>query len=221
MLSMATQSAVDRRTGIAGKRCSRCGGVKPAYAFPAAQHHSDGLASWCRECTNAHARAKWPETYAKHAPKARAKSRRYYAEHRDALREKARVAQRERYATNRDAMLAWQAKYRKENPELIRAQRKERYRKNKHKHREKRLAALYGLQPGEFERMLEAQQGRCAICSLPLRPGRATNVDHDHSTGRVRALLCTPCNTAIGFMEDDVDRIYRAAEYVAAHRRPW
>lgn len=45
------------------------------------------------------------------------------------------------------------------------------------------------LAPGEYERMLEAQGGGCAICGSPGKT-RRLHVDHDHRTGRIRGLLC-------------------------------
>lgn len=49
----------------------------------------------------------------------------------------------------------------------------------------------------EYERRLEAQSGRCAICKFPPDPARRFAVDHNHSTGRIRGLLCTVCNARI------------------------
>lgn len=53
--------------------------------------------------------------------------------------------------------------------------------------------------------MLSSQNGRCAICQSedPKHKGSFFCVDHDHETGAVRALLCSPCNTRIGLLEHD------------------
>lgn len=57
---------------------------------------------------------------------------------------------------------------------------------------------LENLVLGRYESMLTGQAGRCAICREPmLRPC----VDHDHVTGRVRALLCNDCNLTLGWIE--------------------
>jgi len=52
----------------------------------------------------------------------------------------------------------------------------------------------YGITQTEYNRMLEQQHSRCAICERPFSPRLRPNVDHDHRTGRVRGLLCHPCN---------------------------
>lgn len=69
---------------------------------------------------------------------------------------------------------------------------------------------VFGLTTEQYERMVEAQAGLCAICMLPETARtnggegvRQLSVDHDHRTGRVRKLLCNRCNTAIGSLGDD------------------
>jgi hypothetical protein len=79
------------------------------------------------------------------------------------------------------------------------------------------LKKLYGITPEQYERMLEDQNHRCAICQEPEKQSRRLAVDHDHSTGKVRSLLCQSCNTAIGKLKDDPELIRRAAEYVERH----
>lgn len=54
----------------------------------------------------------------------------------------------------------------------------------------------------------------CDICGR-----RATDVDHDHSTGEVRGFLCGPCNTSIGLLQDNPALLIRAADYVKRARR--
>jgi hypothetical protein len=61
--------------------------------------------------------------------------------------------------------------------------------------------------------MFEAQSGLCAIC----RTAPALHVDHDHATGKVRALLCFNCNGGLGQFKDDPAVLREAAEYVRFH----
>ena len=72
----------------------------------------------------------------------------------------------------------------------------------------------YGLTDEDYEQMLAAQGGVCAICESPDPRASAWQVDHDHKTGRVRGLLCRPCNVALGLLSDDVIRMARAIRYL-------
>lgn len=79
--------------------------------------------------------------------------------------------------------------------------------------------AKYGLEPAEYQALLERQGGVCAICRRPetavLRGrNKALCVDHDHVTDRVRGLLCFRCNLAIGYLSDDPERARAAADYL-------
>ena len=80
-----------------------------------------------------------------------------------------------------------------------------------------------GLTEESFNKMLAAQNYQCAICSSP-DPGGVGNfrIDHDHSCcpgssscgDCVRGLLCNGCNSALGHMKDDPERLIRAAAYL-------
>jgi hypothetical protein len=74
----------------------------------------------------------------------------------------------------------------------------------------------FGLTPGAYDRMYEDQCGLCWICQQEetCSDGRSLAVDHCHATGKVRGLLCSKCNRAIGSFGDDPDVIARAAEYL-------
>lgn len=63
-----------------------------------------------------------------------------------------------------------------------------------------KLAEKYRMTPGDWDRMIVTQAGRCDACSIPmLKP----HVDHNHSTGAVRGLICSPCNVVAGFIENE------------------
>lgn len=87
------------------------------------------------------------------------------------------------------------------------------------------LRRKYGLTGDEYDRLLAAQGGLCAICRQPERlmgRGRVRRlaVDHDHRTGRVRGLLCASCNTILGHLRDDPawasDFVVRMTAYLRA-----
>lgn len=76
----------------------------------------------------------------------------------------------------------------------------------------------YGLTPDDYDRIFDAQDGRCAICSIPASEaahGRLV-VDHNYTTGRVRGLLCSNCNCGIGHLKDDAERTRLAGVYLEA-----
>lgn len=62
--------------------------------------------------------------------------------------------------------------------------------------------------------MLEEQKHVCAICGGVNKDGRRLHVDHNHSTGRIRALLCSKCNQALGLFDEDQERMFAAIEYL-------
>lgn len=70
----------------------------------------------------------------------------------------------------------------------------------------------YGITPEDYDRMLK-EQGGCAICGATEPGGRGKNfhVDHCHSTGRVRGLLCHHCNVGIGMLRENFED---AAKYL-------
>jgi hypothetical protein len=79
--------------------------------------------------------------------------------------------------------------------------------------------AKYGITSIDFATMLKAQDGLCAICkSLGYPTGRLV-IDHDHSDGMVRGLLCIPCNNALGLFRDSRGRLIRALRYLRAAKR--
>lgn len=85
--------------------------------------------------------------------------------------------------------------------------------------RDLHLRRLYGLAPGDFEAMLAAQGGGCAVCGSPDWGGRGPVVDHDHSLGDVRGILCQRCNVAAGMLGDDPTLAKKLQSYLEKNRR--
>jgi hypothetical protein len=79
------------------------------------------------------------------------------------------------------------------------------------------LKRNYGISADEYATLHEAQGGKCRICGGSGGKRRLA-VDHCHSTGVVRGLLCTSCNQGLGYFKDDVERMRRAIAYVLAGR---
>lgn len=90
---------------------------------------------------------------------------------------------------------------------------------NRHTKRAYDRHRVFGITQEDYERMLAAQGGLCAICRQPesvIRGGRTISlaVDHDHRTGRIRGLLCAACNKAIGYARDDPSLLQAAIAYL-------
>ena len=82
--------------------------------------------------------------------------------------------------------------------------------------RNKHLRRRYGIEHPEYLRLLELQDGKCAICETadPGKGFKYFQIDHAHLTGEIRGLLCATCNKAIGLLKDDVVRLDRAIKYL-------
>jgi hypothetical protein len=78
------------------------------------------------------------------------------------------------------------------------------------------LKRRYGITPEQYETMLAAQGGHCALCDRTPADERFKHlsVDHCHGTGHVRGLLCMSCNQAIGKLGDDENGLLRALNYL-------
>lgn len=78
------------------------------------------------------------------------------------------------------------------------------------------LKSKYGINKEDYDRMFEAQEGKCAICSISKD---RLHVDHCHDTGIVRGLLCSNCNCAIGSLKHSTYRMKLAIEYIEKSQR--
>lgn len=77
----------------------------------------------------------------------------------------------------------------------------------------------FALTPEQYEAVLSAQAGRCAVCLGTQPNGRGTwHIDHCHVTGVVRGLLCHHCNVGLGNFRDDPANLLRAREYLLRYQ---
>ena len=110
---------------------------------------------------------------------------------------------------------------RKNQPERRRMQCKRCESVRRHKNH---LKAEYGITVEEYHAILYGQGKQCPICLSPIADhpfgvGKRTantvgHVDHCHTTGKIRGILCSVCNRALGLFGDDYDKLERAIWYV-------
>jgi hypothetical protein len=77
-------------------------------------------------------------------------------------------------------------------------------------HKQRRLKHTYGITEDELNLLYKKQGNKCAICNTNTK----LVIDHCHTTGLVRGLLCSPCNIGLGHYNDDVSRLENAIKYL-------
>lgn len=80
------------------------------------------------------------------------------------------------------------------------------------------LRRKYGVGIDSQMQMLSNQQGRCPVCLKPFENLSQVRVDHDHANGKVRALLCHPCNIGLGWFKDNPEVLDNAAAFLRIHQ---
>lgn len=187
------------------KTCSQCGREFSVNHFTKDKYTTDGLNRRCRECV--------AKNY-----------RKMKKENPDALRrqnEASRAKKREVYRNDPERRALVLRRNRAYNRALDPAKKKARQ-------LVRRLRDVYNLTLERYEALYNAAGGKCQICGVEIAPEHRTdadqegvkrNIDHDHNTGRVRGLLCPPCNRGLGYFGDDLMNYVRAARYLGRHER--
>jgi len=132
-----------------------------------------------------------------------------YAQRSARTKENDRIAGRLRYLKNG----GWRTLEAKKSPE-----------QKKRRARQALLRRQFGMTPDDYNALLFSQHGCCAICQRPERCNAAKGttpkllaVDHDHTTGAIRGLLCHACNLSLGGFEDRLDLLEAAYTYLLDH----
>jgi hypothetical protein len=167
------------------KVCTKCDREKPVGEFYTSSSTRGGYSYWCKEC-----------------------SRKTAMRHHYANRDKKNNQSKAWKAANPGYAAAYRKRIKAENPEKVFLQ-----------DRKSGLLKDYGLTIADYDHMFARQNGRCAICkqtqSSTLRgKPRMLSVDHDHSTGKIRGLLCNLCNRGIGALRDSPMLLSAAIEYL-------
>jgi hypothetical protein len=174
-----------RQLEITEKRCARCTELKSVEGWIKSDRWSDGFYPYCPACKSDKAK----EFYAMHSEKIKAR----VGQHREDNIDKVHEYDIKRKAAERDA-----------DPEAFRL-KKRRY----------ELMRNFGITLEQYNELLEKQEGVCFICSKhPDEERKALAVDHNHTTGEIRGILCYRCNNRIIGRHTDPALLHRAAEYL-------
>ena len=112
----------------------------------------------------------------------------------------------------KDCNNSYYAKRRIEKYEQVRAYEKK-------FHRERALRYNFGLSEEDYQQKLKAQCNTCAICNKSETENKQRlAVDHCHSTGIVRGLLCSQCNLALGLFTDSLEKLQSAKAYLEKYK---
>ena len=109
--------------------------------------------------------------------------------------------------------------YDKKNRERLYALAKIRRVKNPDLTRNTYYKYMFGITLSQYKEMLTKQNGVCGICSSVNINGNYLSIDHNHTTGKVRGLLCMKCNAALGSFGDSKDSLKKAIEYLDLHEK--
>lgn len=73
--------------------------------------------------------------------------------------------------------------------------------------------AKYGITKEQFDELFKSQDGKCPICTIELK--EEIHIDHDHTTGQVRGILCGKCNKGLGQFNDNIESLTNAIKYLS------
>jgi hypothetical protein len=116
------------------------------------------------------------------------------------------------YVRNRVARIAYVKRWQEEHPERMREYREKNRDRRALQMRRLHLRRTFGMTLEDYDDLLAAQNGGCAICGNLPTEGQSMHVDHVGDL--VRGVLCVRCNNALGQLKDDPELMLRAAEYV-------
>lgn len=113
---------------------------------------------------------------------------------------------------NREKLREQSKLWRQNHREEINAKARKRYIKNKESELNRHRKQSYGIDEEIYFELVNAQNGTCLICGD--KPSINLSVDHNHKTGKIRGLICNPCNIAIAKAKDSPEILRAMADYL-------
>jgi hypothetical protein len=119
---------------------------------------------------------------------------------------------------NRHKVNATAKRYRDKKPHKIKELWDSWYENNRERVKFNKIKRVYDITKEQYENMLQQQNFCCAICSSNVESQRDKTlvVDHCHTTGKIRGLLCHSCNTGIGLFKDNEQNLMKAYNYLVS-----
>ena len=178
------------------KTCRSCDISQSEESFRKDISKKDGLASYCNSCNS----IKQREWYKKNG-------------------ERAKVTANTSYHKRKSTISTRRKELRQLNPEIHRQKQKDRYNPLKAKEYAWKAAGIQDMSIERYNDLKLVQNDSCAICGTHQdNLKRSLNVDHDHSSGKPRGLLCDACNRAIGYLKESEEIIINALNYLKCHK---
>lgn len=192
------------KTTIPGyKECCKCKTVLPISAFNNCTRSKDGLTSRCKCCIAI------------------------------PIKEKRKIKAIERKEKEKQRILSLKSKICSSCNKELAVSEFPKYQKYKYRNecrlcynshcnrlrRKRNLKLDFNLSVEQYEDMVKAQKNKCAICGIhETELTYKLAVDHDHSTGNLRQLLCAKCNLLLGHANDSIEILKAAIKYLRSHR---
>lgn len=146
-------------------------------------------------------------------------SKEYFRQYDRRNREQRSAYRKSYYQKNKEVLKAKSRAYKEKSQEKI----KQQYRENFQSVRNRRFQVKYGMTYDELLVVLAGQNYTCAIqgCGRKIGPQEVglarAHFDHNHATGKPRQFLCGGCNTALGMLEENIERIAGLITYLCRH----
>jgi len=173
------------------KICPKCKVEKLAEDFNKSKNRSDGLSVYCKDCNK---------------------------EYREINKITLSNKKKEYYKSVREEKLKYNKQYFQNNISRCKDNNKKYYENNKQKvikrSKVRRYKIDFGITLEDFDKRLSLQQNKCLGCGKELTEKGDACLDHNHTSGKVRGILCRNCNLAIGGAKDNIEILKKVIKYI-------
>lgn len=140
----------------------------------------------------------------------------------DGFRHECKECSKTYVTNNKEKIIKQRKEFRERNRDRLLEKAKEKFQRPTTKARTRvyNILKSYSISEKELRDLMDSQKGCCAICKNSLvdkDSKRSYMVDHNHTTGKVRGLLCISCNAAIGHLKESKEVLLSAIEYLETH----